>query len=48
MQNPTDLFHLDIITSPPSLQAVRDTRGFRQEKKVTPERRFPMSLHRRL
>lgn len=47
MQNLTDLSHLDTTTSPP-LRAVRNTLGFHREKKAIPERRFPMSLHRRL
>ena len=43
-----DLFHVDTTTSPPPLRSVRNTLGFHREKKVIPERRFPMSRHRRL
>lgn len=48
MRNPTGLCHLGTITSPRSPRAVRNILGFRRERKVTPERRSLMSLHRRL
>ena len=46
MPNRTDLCHPGTITSPPSLRAVRNTLGFHRGRKVIPDRRFLMSLHR--
>lgn len=48
MQNLTDLSHLGTLTSRPSPRVVQNILGFRRGKKVKPEHRFLMSLHRRL